>query len=508
MRVFGAQLLTETNTFAPIGTGRAAFEAYGIYRGNASTAAPTGTGSLMRALSAACRRDGHEFLESLAAMAQPSGRTAQDVYEEFKHAILEDLDRAGDVSLVVLILHGAMVADQCDDCEGDLIAAIRERLGPNVPIVASLDLHAHLTAQMLDHATALVAFKEYPHTDVEATVVKAYEIGRDAALGVTQPRMVGLDCGLLGLWRTTDAPMNAFVQSLRNAEAESHVLSVSLIHGFPWGDVADVGARVCVVVDEDVDLACRIALSVKAKFLALQADIVDPNVDYRALIEACRHTDKRRIVIADVADNPGGGAPGDSGYLLEALIQSRMPHFALGAVWDPGAIALCKEAGEGAWIDLRIGGKCSRFSGPSVELRVRVVRIVEEHCQAGLGGKDSLGCSVWVQGVDHEDILIAERRTQIVSMDAFTGIGIDLESKRVIVVKSTQHFHASFSSLATQIYYAATPGALNPDFTAIPYTRRRLPDGENQINWIGTLAPLFPKSQTNCCQRTIAAPQS
>jgi microcystin degradation protein MlrC len=180
-------------------------------------------------------------------------------------------------------------------------------------------------------------------------------------------------------------------------------------------------------------------------------------------------------VLAEVADNAGGGAPSDSTFVLRRLVERGVRDAAIGYFWDPVAVRFCAEAGEGATLELRVGGKCGPVSGDPVDLVATVRRVVEDHRQTGLsGGTSAMGTAVWIEagGID---IVLNTARTQPFHPDGFTALGIELARRRIVVVKSTQHFHAGFAPIASAIRYVATPGSIAPDFGSIPYTKRRLP---------------------------------
>jgi microcystin degradation protein MlrC len=472
MKFFIAQFATETNTFAFAPTGYGAWAEYGIYRGDGSIADAEGGGIILAALRAQIERDGDEVVESLCAFAQPNGPTVRAVYEDFREQILDDLRAALPVDGVVLALHGAMVAEGYDDCEGDLLARVREIVGPHVPIGAELDLHCHFTELMRRSADAIVAFKEYPHVDGVPRALELHRIIRDAARGLVRPAIAAYDCRMVGIWHTTREPMMSFVRRMQSFEGKDGVLSVSLGHGFPWGDVPEAGAKIWVVSDGDPDGAARLARQLSSEFWELRDYTRAETLNAGEAIDAAL-ADDGTTVMAEIADNPGGGAPGDSTFLLRALLECGVRDVAIGAFWDLGAVAICRDAGVGAVLDLRIGGKCGPASGDPVDVRVTVRAVVEGHSQAGLGGgRSQLGTSVWVEAANGFDILLCSIRTQLFWPDAFTGVGIDLTGKRVIAVKSTQHFHAGFAPLASRVIYVQTSGAISQDFATIPYRVR------------------------------------
>jgi microcystin degradation protein MlrC len=476
MRFFIAHLATETNTFAATPTGRGAFEEIGIFHGDASRRDPEGAGAFMRFLRGLVEADGGEVVESLCTLAQPAGRTVRHVYEALRDEILADLRAAMPVDAVQLLLHGAMAADGYDDCEGDLAARIREIVGPGVPIGLELDLHCHFTELMHRSADVIIAFKEYPHIDTDERGRELYRILSDQAARRVRPVTAVFDCKMVGLWHTTREPMQGFVRSMQAAERQPGVLSVSLGHGFPWGDVPEAGAKLWVVTDNDPALARAVADRLGAEFWhlreAIGADVVD--IDEVLDTDLGEAPGAGPVVVADVADNPGGGAACDSTFILRRLVERGVAGAVVGALWDLGAIHVCKSAGVGAQLELRIGGKCGPASGTPVDLRVTVRAIVENHTQSALGTRERLGDCVWVEAANGLHIVLCSIRTQTYGADTFTGMGITLADKSLIVVKSTQHFHAEFAPLARKIRYVSTPGAMSFDFAAIPYRLRSL----------------------------------
>lgn len=488
MKFFIAHLATETNTFAAAPTGQGAFEEIGIYHGDASVRDPEGAGAFMRFLRDLIEADGNQVAESLCTLAQPGGRTFRHVYEALRDTILADLQAAMPVDAVQLLLHGAMAAEGYEDCEGDLAARIRDIVGPGVPIGMELDLHCHFTALMQASCDAIVAFKEYPHIDTDARGRELYRILVDAAAGRVKPVTAVFDCRMVGLWHTTREPMQGFVRAMQAAEREPGVLSVSLGHGFPWGDVPEAGAKLWVVTDDDPELARAVAGRLGRAFWDLRERIgaqvigIDAALAMAAAAPAAAGAAAAPgagpVVLADVADNPGGGAAGDSTFILRRLVERGVKNAVVGALWDLGAVHVCRQAGVGAQLDLRIGGKCGPASGLPLDLRVTVRAIVPDHSQSALGTRERLGDCVWVETAPPSNaglhIVLASIRTQTYGTDAFTGMGLRLADKDLVVVKSTQHFHAEFAPLARQVLYVSTPGAMDFDFAAIPYRRRSL----------------------------------
>lgn len=489
LRILTATLGTETNTFSPFVTTLRAFEELGVQHGRRRSIASNWFTEMMCEWRRLAEADGHRVVESLAAFALPLGPTVRSVYESFRDEILEDARSRGPIDVALLFLHGAMVAGEVEDCEGDLLVRLRETLGPDAVIGACLDPHCHLTRRMIDAADVIITGKEYPHTDLVDRGRELYVACRDARLGLTRPTSALYDCRMINLWPTTSEPMRSFVARMRELEAQERVLSVSFAHGFPWGDVAEVSARVLVVTNDDQPLAEHLARSLAGELWAQRERLHFRALDLSSALDRAAAAPRGPVVLADVADNPGGGAPGDSTFILRAVLQRGLTRVATGLYYDPAAAQLCHDAGVGGAFDLRIGGKLGRASGDPVDLRVTVRGLSEAHEQRGLaGGRSPLGRAAWVeaQGVH---ILITSVRSQVLGPEAFTGLGLDLAEVDIVVVKSTHHFHGGFAPLAAEILHVDTPGALTLDFASIPYSRR---DGRY---WPRVADPFAPQSK-------------
>jgi microcystin degradation protein MlrC len=413
------------------------------------------------------------------AAAQPSGTTTRAAYEALRDELLADLKAVLPVDMVLLGLHGAMVADGYDDCEGDLLQRVRAIVGPQVVVGAELDPHNHLSAAMVEHADVLVAFKEYPHTDILERALELVDLCQAKAEGRIAPVAAVVDTGGLVVMHTSREPARGFVDRLMALEGQDGILSISVSHGFPWGDVPDMGTQVLVYSDAKVDaggahgaaLARRLADELSALRHAL--GVPQPGID-EALDQALAEGGGP-VVLADGADNPGGGAPGDSTFILQRLLERGITNALIGPLWDPVAARIAFDAGVGATLMLRIGGKIGPLSGAPLDLRVTVKALQPELMMTGLSNTPTaMGDSALVecQGVE---ILLCSLRNQAMGSDLFTNIGVDLGAKKLIVLKSSQHFYASFSKVAKKVIYVAAPGAVTVDLKTLPYKKIQRP---------------------------------
>ena len=481
LRVFVGSLSHETNSFSPLPTSLRAFEAGLLYRsGDPATLAQAMAFPAYGDAVELGQARGHDVVAGLCAWTQPSGPLPRPVYERLRAELLADLAAAAPVDLVVLVLHGAMMAEGYDDCEGDILAQARTLVGPDVPMGAVLDLHGNVTPQMIDSATVVIGCKEYPHTDYRARVGELYDLLERTGRGEIAPQTVYRRGPVVGPVGTTEEPMHAFVESLSAREGRDGVLSVSMMHGFPWSDSEHTGSASIVVHDGSrPDLAEAAADEVVARFAEISSSASAGRM--RGIEDVLSEADRRLtnlgpIVIADGADNPGGGAACDSTFILRALIERGATGAALGMIWDPQAALIAADAGVGARLPLRIGGKIGPMSGEPVDADVEVLAVNEEGLQRGLTGKlsEPLGLAVAVR-VGGIDVVINSIRQQVFSPECFTALGIDLSEKRLVVVKSTQHFQAAFAPVAGAMIYCNAPGSLNMDLSTLPYKRLASP---------------------------------
>jgi microcystin degradation protein MlrC len=270
MRVFTGSLATETNTFAPMPTGLAAFKERRYFPAGRHPAEMSSFGGPLWAARQHAEAYGWTLIEGMVASAQPGGTVTREAYESLRDELLADLRGALPVDIVLLGLHGAMVADGYDDCEGDLLARVREMVGSGVVVGAELDPHAHLSEAMIAHSDVLVAYKEYPHTDI---LERAYELvdlcWRKARLEIA-PVSAVVDCGMVVPIHTTREPGRSLVERIQSLEGHNGILTISLIQGFATGDVPDMGTKVLVYADGDATAAQQLADELARDLVALR----------------------------------------------------------------------------------------------------------------------------------------------------------------------------------------------------------------------------------------------
>ncbi|MBF2760115.1 MAG: M81 family metallopeptidase [Ectothiorhodospiraceae bacterium AqS1] len=469
MKTFIACLGTETNSFSNLPTGMQTFRDSMYFEGDATRHPPNIFSLPLHIWRRKTEERQGEIVESIAAFAQPAGPTVRSVYEDLRDRILSDLKAALPVDIVLLSLHGAMTAEGYDDCEGDLLSRVREIIGSGVVLGVELDLHCSITPAMTEAADIMVLFKEYPHTDVGPRAEELFDLCAKAHTGEVEPVMAVHDCKMIMKWRTPVEPMKSIVSEMQAAEGQGDILSVSFAHGFPWQDVPHTSGKMLVVADANAQAAKETAQRFAQRLWSVRDEANQKMISTERALDLIE-AGPGPVVVADVADNAGGGAPSDSTFVLRAALDRGIAGLMSCHYWDPLAVRFCEEAGEGASIDVRIGGKCGASSGDPVDLRVRIERILPKAEQTFGDARTSMGTAVWVTTGDI-DLILTSKRTQVFHPDSMTQLGIDPSAYRGIVVKSTQHFYAGFAPIAARIEYLAGPGAIPPDFATIPFRR-------------------------------------
>jgi microcystin degradation protein MlrC len=471
LRIFTAALATETNTFSPICVDRRAFEASLYAPPGQHPETPTLCTAPITVGRQIAAQKGWELIEGTAAWADPAGLVNGSAYESLRDEVLDQLQAAMPVDAVVLGLHGAMVAAGYEDTEGDILARVREIVGPDILVCAELDPHSHLTAKRLTAADFFVYFKEFPHTDFVERAEDLWRIAVDTLEGRVKPVMSVFDCRMIDVYPTSRDPMRSFVDKIMKIEKDdADILSISVIHGFMAGDVPEMGTKLLVVTDEKPEKGKALARELGLELFSKRGTFIMPQINEKEAVAEALAASSFPVVIADVWDNPGGGTAGDATVLLEELLARGAKDTAIGTIWDPMAVQICMAAGEGAEIPLRFGAKSAPGTGNPVDGTVRVVKLVP-NAEMRFGESFApFGDAAHIV-LDGIDIILNSTRAQSFDPSLFSIMGIDPSAKKILVIKSTNHFFASFSKISTKIIYcsAGTPYPNNPAKT--PYRR-------------------------------------
>lgn len=493
-RVFVAGFHHETNTFAPSVADWAAFEAGSGYpaalRGAAMLEAHR-TGPLALAgFAGEADRRGWTLVPSLWAGAMPSNRITREAFEHIAGVIVDDLRTAlrDGLDAVFLDLHGAAVAEVVDDAEGELLARVRAVLGPARPLVATLDLHANLSARMLHEASALSTYRTYPHVDMRETGARAAAM-LARRLGPGAPRLhtaarrvpfllpLNAQCTLI-------EPARSLIARLEALEARDG-LELSFAMGFSAADIADCGPvlfghgpdprRLAAALDE-------LQAEAVARRREWATELLAPGEAVERAI-ALAADSPRPVLIADTQDNPGAGGDANTTGLLHALRAARAGarlggRVALGLLFDAEAARAAHAAGLGTRITLAIGRAVPTWDGtPSdppvhAEVTVRALHDGALHLHGPMtdGLHTRLGPCARVE-LDGVQVLLASAKMQMLDADLFRFLGVEPAQMKLLVLKSSVHFRAAFAPLAGPILVAKAPGPMAADPGALPWTR-------------------------------------
>jgi microcystin degradation protein MlrC len=482
-RVLTGRFMHETNTFSVQQTDMALWRRRDFHRDNEIPVAFRGTRSALGATFEAADKYGWTLVHPVSANANPSGIVTDDAFEQIGGMILDAADHQRPIDGVLLHLHGAMVVDSYEDGEGELLARLRQRLGPEVPIVVTLDLHANVTPLMADNASALIAFRTYPHIDQYERAWQGAQLLERAMAGEVRPRTViarrpmiyGLDRG-----RHQAGPMAELIARGEALEEAGEVLAVSICAGFSRANIRDVGPSVTVTVDGNL-----------ARGLAIAEEFIDhawATRDYQSftLLSVADAVARARagtpgdkpLIVADYTDNPGGGGYGDATAFLQGLVEAGVEGVAFHAICDPEAVEAGMRAGVGP-ATLTLGGKTDpAMGGGPLTLTGEVTHLSNGRFIAygpmGGGLERDYGPSM-VFRVAGIDIILITNNGQAVDLGQFTSLGIDPARYTTVAVKSMQHFRAAFEPIAREVILVDTGALCSEIYTPELFDKVRRP---------------------------------
>jgi microcystin degradation protein MlrC len=462
MKAFVCAFYCESNSFSPLPCGWESFREQMLYAPYAHPDVLHEVTAPLWVLRKRVAERGWRVVEGTCAYAKPCAPVQRPVYEAIRDEILEQLRAAMPLDMVVLSLHGAMMADGYLDCEGDLARRAREIVGPDVALGMLLDPHCHLSAEMVDNCDAVVLLKEAPHVDFVERSEELIDLLEARVNRTIRLTASVFDCRMVDLFLTTREPMRSFVDEMQRLEQTEGVLSISLAHGMELGDSPDMGTRVLVYTDGRPELGAALAETLGRKVFELRGKGFPAWSTIAEAVDVAAQTTVGPIALADASDNPGAGAAGDSTFLLAALRRRGVVDVAAGPLWDPIAVRTAFEAGVGGRLAMRIGGKMGPNSGDPIDADVEVIALEPQAHQTWSGTRLSVGRAAVVR-FDGIDLIINDVRTQVFGPDLFTNLGVDPECKKVLLLKATAQFVSTFGPMLKQVLFVAGPGSGAPD---------------------------------------------
>ncbi len=478
-RIAIGEIAHETNTFCAAPTTVEPFKRYQWQHGAAIVAAHAGNRSYVGGMLDTAAALGVEAVPVFCTMAYPSGTITAAAYAEMLGELLGGIARALPIDAVCLSLHGAGVAEGTDDLEGDILARVRELVGPDVPIAAALDLHGNLTQAMLDAADGLFGTNFYPHTDSYERGAEAITFLRRVLRREIRPTMHLESLPMMIPTCSTDLEPGKRLNSLCwEWEARPGVLDCTIFHGFPYTDVPAVGMSVLAMADGDPALARDVAEDIARAVWAAREEYRPVSLTPEEAIIAALAVEGGPVVINDTSDNPGGGSPGDSTHLLRAILDAGLTDACYAFIYDPAVAALAHDAGVGATIRVRLGGKTDTLHGAPIEAEAYVKALTDGRFRLttpmGRGMATDLGPSARLR-IGGVEIIVASERNQVLDDEVFLLHGIDVRRRKIVALKSSAHFRAGFTHLAAAIIAADAPGATTLRLDNFTHRRIRRP---------------------------------
>ncbi len=469
----------ETNTFAPLKATYRDFEQAdgwpGLTEGAAIFSTFAGINLPIAGFLEAARAK-HEIVPLLWASASPSAHVERETYERISGRLLSLIKDAGSLDGLYLDLHGAMVTEHLQDGEGELLERIRAVVGPILPIVVSLDLHANVTKRMVQHASALVVCRTYPHVDLaESGAWSAEVLERLIQHGPLKKAMRRAEFLVPLTWQCT---LIEPAQGIYRAVAESNTASASFAFGFPPADIAECGpvALAYAETQDAADAAAdRLIGMVKGAERDFAGKVWDPD---EAVVYAKQRSLelKRPIILADTQDNPGAGGNSDSVGLLEALVRNRAEDAVFANLFDPKTAEIAHRAGEGAEISLGIGAWSGTPGHVAFKASFTVERLGDGNFEATgpfyRGNKMQLGPMALLR-IGGTRVVVASRKQQAADQAMLRHLGVEPSAQKILALKSSVHFRADFQPIAGEILIVAAPGANPVDHRSFTYRHLR-----------------------------------
>ena len=482
MRLAVAGFMHESNTFNPLRTGRAAFVAQSLTFGadllDEWRDAHHEVGGFLEAAGVEC----FEPLPLVMAWATPSGPVEDAMFDEITAFLIAQL-RAEKPDGLLLALHGAMVAVSHLDADGEILCRLRQALGPTFPIGVTLDLHGNISQRLVDNCDFAVAYKTNPHVDQRECGRRAAKLMVRRVRGEVRPCMALAKPPMIVnimAQDTHEEPLRYLMDEARHLEFRPGILSASLLPGFAYSDVPQMGPSILVVTDNDPALARREADQLAAALWVMRERLSLRLPEAAAAVAEALQSERTPVVLVDTGDNVGGGSAADGTVLLAELLRQGATDSVI-CLYDPDAVKSCMAAGIGADVALTVGGKVDRKHGDPIAVtgRVRVLHdgiYVEPEVRHGGKRVNQMGTTALVEIAGRNLLVLNSQRHPPFSLGQLTCLGIQPKRQRILVVKAAIAYKAAYARIAGTIIPVDTPGttAVNPARFDYRHIRRPL----------------------------------
>ena len=480
MRIITGTISHETNVLSTIRTDLEQFNRRLLLRGDEVFDHFRGTRTPIGGLMDGCERQGFELIPTVFASATPSGKITDEAFDALLGEILDGIRDAGPIDGVALHLHGAGVSESHDDIEGHVLSEVRRLVG-NRPLVSTFDLHANHTRLMVDSADVLIGYDTYPHIDGYERGLEAIDVMARLLNGSLRPTKAFSQPPMMPALQaqfTGRHPMKALMDRAFEMEDIGGVETITVAAGFPWSDFEDVGLSIIVTTNDDQGLADRCADELSGLVWGLRRDFLVKPTPVREALKKVKAAEEGPIVLADIGDNPGGGAPCDGTVVLKAVLETGLEGGVFAVMADPGAVEQAASAGVGNEVTLDLGGKIDALHGTAFRV-TGVVRLLSDgrfinKGPMGTGAETDMGRTA-VLRIGGVDVIVTEKRLQPTDLELYRSLGIEPTEKRFIVVKSSVHYRAAHEPIAKEVIELDTPGLTSPRLAGFGFKKIRRP---------------------------------
>jgi microcystin degradation protein MlrC len=480
MRIVTGTISHETNVLSTIKTDLEEFRKRRLFYGDEFFEHFEGTRTPAGGIIEGCNQHDYELISTVFASATPSGTITKDAFDQLLGDILDGVKDAGEVDAAVLHLHGAGVSEEYPDIEGKVLKEVRALIGEK-PLVATFDLHANYTQEMIDNADILIGYDTYPHVDGYERGVEAVNLTRKMlegrlipTKGFEQPPMLPA----LQVQFTGRHPMNRLLEEAHEMETYPDVETITVAAGFPWSDIREAGMSFIVTTNNDQGLADELAGRLRDMAWSMRRDfLVGPTPVPEALKQVADSADGP-IVMADIGDNPGGGTPEDGTIVLRAVLDQGLKGGVLAVIWDPEAVKVASSEGIGSTVGLSLGGHTDDLHGEPLKVEA-IVKLLSDGKYVnkgpmGTGAESDMGNTA-VLVIGGNDVIVTSKRQQPTDLQLYRSLGIEPSEKKFIVVKSSVHFRAAHEPIAKEIIELDTPGLTSPRLAGFGFKNIRRP---------------------------------
>lgn len=483
IRIATAGFMHESNTFSSQLASLDLWQQSGILEGEAIRAEYADSQSTLAGFLALAQEDPEvQVVPLVFSRLTPMGAMTAEAIETLMQRVLDAIREGGPWDGILLPQHGAAVSVPFPDADGELLQRVRALVGPKVPIGMALDMHANVSPAMVTPADVVTVYQTNPHVDAREQALLCGRLLVQQIRGHIRPRMAlaspPLVVNILNQG-TADRPMADLLAAAEAQRRRPGVLSVSVVEGYPYADVAEMGMSFIAVTDNDPALAEEIVQSLAREAWSLREALNQGGVPVDEALRRAAAAPAGPVVLFDVGDNVGGGSPGDSTHLLHAARRLGISGL-LQALCDPAVVAQCQAAGVGGRLVADVGGKRDGLHGAPFPIVATVIALGDgryEETGPTHGGfrffNDGPSCALRTD--DGHTLVLTSRPGGTASLQQFRVLGVEPTAHKILVAKGVHSPRPAVEPIARELIWVATPGVTTADLQTFSYRHRRQP---------------------------------